>query len=107
MEVHYGTIPKAIERAKNSKKWARCDDISVDAAFLILRLIEKEFGRQEQRPQGKVLYQIVDRICYTTGLPQGRPRLYQLVCMRYYAIRKERKHQAEMLWKKRREEKLK
>jgi hypothetical protein len=108
MEVHRRTIFEAIQRAQKSPKWAapsEGDPINADASYLILRTVEKEFdlyfGSHFERPKGKDLYRIVDQICFETGLGSGRRRLYQLICMQYYTVRKERINRARKLWAER------
>ncbi len=101
--LHRRSIEQAIENASKSHKWAPCEDISVDAAFLILRQIERRRESAVVRPQGKALYQIVEHMCFQTGFDPGRRRLYQLTLMAYYRIIKSRKEKRDKLLAMRRQ----
>lgn len=94
---HRRSIEQAIANAKKSPKWVPCTDISVDAAFLIIRQVERRRDTPFGRVQGEALYQLVAKLCFQTGFDPGRRRLYQLVLMAYYRIIKARKAKATKL----------
>lgn len=100
---HRHSIEQAITAAQKSPKWVPGADIAVDAAFLIIRQVERRRDSPFGRVQGEALYRLVDSMCFQTGFDPGRRRLYQLVIMAYYRIIKARKAKAMRLRALRRE----
>lgn len=90
-------IEQAIINAQKSSEWVPCADISVDAAFLILRQVEEERDLPSGRVQGKALYRLVAAMCFQTGFDPARRRLYQLVIMTYYRIIKARRAESKKI----------
>lgn len=94
---HRHSIGEAIVNARKSSKWVPCADISVDAAFLIIRQVERRRDSPFGRVQGEALYRLVADMCFQTGFDSGRRRLYQLVIMAYYRIIKARRARAQKI----------
>ena len=92
-DIRRELLERAIKRAQPGKGAVVLDvssvtGISVDAAFLIVRAIEKLRDREGRRG-GALLRRLVRQAAVESGLPPDRRYAYEVIAMNYYGIIKQ------------------